>query len=418
MSHHSPSAEPATPQPGRRATALVPRRVERRLPAPPPEVVIELPARPPRKRLWLLAGGIGGLLLLLILLAVWWLAIRPQRLANAALEATVQALVFAQQTDAQPLAPATPHRQNPAASAPTASPAQNPPADPSAPAEAAPARQPVFGRPATALLNVRSGPGPDYPVLFVIDADTRLHLLGRSPETGEDGWLLIATDSSIDSSTDSSARSFADGSGWVAAWLVELSGDPQELAVFPAPPLPTAPSDLPDPQPPDPQPTVPAAAVLPTATPTAPPSQPTPTAAPPPAAVGAGPANPCAAEGALRLLEPVAQAVHDQVTFRWYFGGALPQGCGFEVSLWRTGEARRGVHDAVADWQAGNVKLTSQNEYRLTIPYLHDLPSVRGRAGEYNWTVALVQVQPVYRPTGHSAPPAWFYVDGPSGGSE
>ena len=51
--------------------------------------------------------------------------------------------------------------------------------------------------------------------------------------------------------------------------------------------------------------------------------------------------------------------------------------------LWKAGDAPSGVHNAVADNLHGVIKVTPQNEYELTVPYLHNLPGVQGRSGDY-----------------------------------
>lgn len=88
-------------------------------------------------------------------------------------------------------------------------------------------------------MNVRSGPGTNYPVIGAGKVGQSTQVLGRN----DDGtWLKIEYPS-------------ADGSGWVFAELVQVTGDPQgvEIAQAPPPPPPT-PTPVPTEVPPTPIP--------------------------------------------------------------------------------------------------------------------------------------------------------------------
>jgi hypothetical protein len=123
--------------------------------------------------------------------------------------------------------------------------------------------------------------------------------------------------------------------------------------------------------------------------------------------------SPCLMGGHFWLIHPVEITVYDQVSFRWGFSAPLPKECGFEVSVWRVDGSPRGVHDAVADNKNGVVKLSRQNEYRLDVPFMHNLPSVAG-SGDYLWTVSIVEIEPTYRSFNRNATPSRFYLEIPS----
>ncbi len=89
-------------------------------------------------------------------------------------------------------------------------------------------------------MNVRSGPGTNYPVIGSGPAVETTRVLGRN---SDNSWLQIEYLS-------------ADGLGWIYAPLVQINGDPQTVAVASAPPpppptptpAPTAPPPTPEPQ--------------------------------------------------------------------------------------------------------------------------------------------------------------------------
>lgn len=93
-------------------------------------------------------------------------------------------------------------------------------------------------------VNVREGPGTDYPPLGQVTKNTRLRITSKNP-TGD--WLQVCC--------------VNDESGWIAAWLLEVEGDISGLQAashIPAPPpTPTprpAPTPIPPTRPPPPQP--------------------------------------------------------------------------------------------------------------------------------------------------------------------
>jgi hypothetical protein len=72
------------------------------------------------------------------------------------------------------------------------------------------------------------------------------------------------------------------------------------------------------------------------------------------------------------------------------------------------GEPQAGVHDAVLDHREGRIEAIGRNRYRLKVSDIRYARGVLGRAGIYNWTVAIVQVDPNYAEFGLQAVPARF----------
>jgi hypothetical protein len=106
-------------------------------------------------------------------------------------------------------------------------------------------------------------------------------------------------------------------------------------------------------------------------------------------------------------------------TFEWQWREQVPAGYGFEVRVWREDEQPAGVHNAVLDSQNGNVKSIGKGKYSLSVN-IRDAAGIKGRSGEYLWTVALVQVSPNYADLGEQAEPARlrFEAGGSSGGGK
>ncbi len=183
------------------------------------------------------------------------------------------------------------------------------------------------------------------------------------------------------------------------------------LTPTPSPtPLPTS-----TPMPPSPTPLPSATPTpIPTATPTFVPVSPTPTATPAPTEIG------ISAKG-LVLLQPMSldSPSYGPTTFEWQWNRELPPGYGFEVRVWRQDSPPAGVHNAVLDNQNGNIKSIGGGKYRLSVN-IREAAGVKGRSGEYLWTVALVQVSPTYVDLGEQAEPARmrFEAGGSSGGGK
>jgi hypothetical protein len=360
----------------------------------------------------------GGLLLLALVAGIWLVNGRggeemPPAGEGAALgagidlEATVQARVaLALTVETAVQATLTPPSSSQAAIPVTPSPMPTPQPDP-VPQPPALADQDWqgFSLPTESLLNLRTGTGDGYDVFAVLPEGLRLRPLGQS----EDGaWLFVSL----------GAES---GDGWVAAWLLSFPQDAGEagspldgLPVLEAPPLPTPSPQTEQAERPGPEPGTEAESLAEEAAPTA-----TPDAASSPAGgtfpagtpLPSDPSHPCLIAGYFWLISPVETGIHNQVSFRWGFSGELPAECGFEVRMWREGQIPTGVHDAVRDNLDGLIKLERQNEYRLDIPFVHNLPSVDGQPGFYEWTVAIVQITPTYQDFGREAPPARIFVN-------
>jgi hypothetical protein len=118
----------------------------------------------------------------------------------------------------------------------------------------------------------------------------------------------------------------------------------------------------------------------------------------------------------LVLLKPITldQPTFGPTTFEWQYGGALAENQGFEVRVWRTGEAPAGVHDAVLDNKQGKIQALGNNTYRLSAD-IANTPGVLNRRGEYNWTVILIELEP-YKDLGIQAPAAVLRFEPPGGG--
>jgi serine/threonine protein kinase/uncharacterized protein YraI len=242
-------------------------------------------------------------------------------------------------------------------------------------------------------VEVRSGPGEEYDLLGYLPEGATAEITSQD-KTRQ--WWQIKTSLG------------AAGIGWIKAdaELVAASAT-NNIPIALAPPLPTET----------------AAPVVDTPTPTATssPDTPTPAAtatAPPTPAATATTANkspaaptatkaPPAPAGQITLLKPLSldQPSFGMTEFEWQWGGPLEPGQGFEVRVWREGEPPAGAHDAVLDNRNGLVQALGNNTYRLSVN-IKDAFGVKGRTGEYLWTVVLVQVSPEYKDLGIQAPPA------------
>jgi len=101
--------------------------------------------------------------------------------------------------------------------------------------------------------------------------------------------------------------------------------------------------------------------------------------------------------------------------FEWQWEGDLPPEMGFEVRVWLEEEPPAGVHDAILDNQQGKIEKIGENRYRSQVD-ISEAAGVRGRTGLYLWTVALVQISPVYADLGLIAEPALLRFE--AGGSD
>ncbi len=88
-------------------------------------------------------------------------------------------------------------------------------------------------------MNVRGGPGTNYPVIGPGPAGQTANILGRNDDNS---WLQVEYPS-------------ADGTGWVYAPLVQINGNTEGIAIASAPPPPPTPVPEPVEPPPPPPPT-------------------------------------------------------------------------------------------------------------------------------------------------------------------
>jgi hypothetical protein len=122
------------------------------------------------------------------------------------------------------------------------------------------------------------------------------------------------------------------------------------------------------------------------------------------------------------LLQPLSldEPSYGPTTFEWTWTGPVQPDTGFEVRVWRADEAQAGAHDAVLDNRQGRIEKIGETQYRLYID-IRDAFGVKGRKGEYLWTVALVQIAPTYADLGQQAEPARLRFEvggGSSSGNE
>lgn len=353
-----------------------------------------LPKTPPKNLPLLIGGGIAALVVVAFLVAGFLLWFRNGQLTPA--------------TDA-------PVRTKPTVSIAIDTPATpTPPADTSTPA---PPSAPMIT--VKSELEVRSGPGEVYDLVGYLPSGAKSEIIGRD-KPGQ--WWQIKT--SLTSS----------GAGWIKADsnVVEATNT-DNVAIALAPPTPTGTATAT----PTATPTSPTATSTPrpatatsrpaTATSTATPITPSPTPTEPKATPTTPPTQapvvpkptqvPAPAVGEFALLKPISldQPSFGQTEFEWQWNGQLAEGQGFEVRVWREGEPPSGVHNAVEDNQKGNIVAVGNNTYRLSVN-IKEAYGVKGRSGEYWWTVVLIQFQPEYKDLGTQAAPARLRFEAGGGG--
>jgi serine/threonine-protein kinase len=255
-------------------------------------------------------------------------------------------------------------------------------------------------------VQVRNGPDDLYELLGYLPAGTQAAIAGRD-ESGQ--WWRIRTILGTA------------GYGWVRADAEQAearAADSVPIAV--GPPLPTFTSTA-TPLPPTPTrtPSVintpePTVTEAPTATATATIDTGAGTGDSASLATIAPPALPT---GEFTLLDPLSltQPTYGPTNFEWRWNGPVPDNYGFEVRVWRDGEAPAGVHDAVLDNKAGVIQSLGDNTYRLMAD-ITDAPGVRKQRGEYNWTVVLVQIDPDYKDLGIQGAPGRLRYEPPFSG--
>jgi hypothetical protein len=127
---------------------------------------------------------------------------------------------------------------------------------------------------------------------------------------------------------------------------------------------------------------------------------------------------PTALAGQFTLLKPsLTQPTYGSTEFEWRWNGPLESDQGFEVRVWRDGEPVAGVHNAVDDNRDGKVVAVGNDTYRLTAD-ITDAYGVRGRSGEYLWTVVLIQISPEYKDLGKQATPGRLRFEATGGGDD
>lgn len=151
---------------------------------------------------------------------------------------------FTPTPEGEPFVEVAPINTQPEEAAPPTQPPAEPSPTPPSPTPAEPTATPTpEGVTATVLqnMNVRSGPGTNYPIVGAGTAGETTKVLGRN----DDGsWLKVEYPS-------------ADGVGWIFAQLVQINGDAQAVEIAQAPPPPPPPpTPTPAPQeqaPPEPE---------------------------------------------------------------------------------------------------------------------------------------------------------------------
>lgn len=142
-------------------------------------------------------------------------------------------------------------------------------------------------------------------------------------------------------------------------------------------------------------------------------STPTLTLSPSPTA----PQPPAVPTGQFTLLKPGPgdEPSLGPTEFEWQWDGGLGPNQGFEIRVWRESEIQVGVHDSVMDNKEGRIIALGNNTYGLEVN-IRDAFGVRGRSGEYLWTVALVQIIPEYKDLGIQATPGYLRFEESGGG--
>lgn len=117
-------------------------------------------------------------------------------------------------------------------------------------------------------------------------------------------------------------------------------------------------------------------------------------------------ATPNLPKGQFTLLAPLSleEPSYGPTTFEWEWNGPVPADFAFEVRVWREGEPPTGAHDALLDQREGRIERISDNRYRLKLD-IRQAAGVRDRTGIYLWTVVLVQLDPAYTDYGLQAQP-------------
>jgi serine/threonine protein kinase len=329
---------------------------------------------------------IGALIFFLVTITRDNIGLADQPLAQTPASPTAASVAAATDTPLPPTATPAP---------PTATPI--PPTDTPVPTPLPPSIPSVLAK---TDVEVRTGPGEEYELMGYLPEGAKAEIAGRDKERR---WWQIKTTLA------------AAGVGWIKADLeLAEASETDNLPIALAPPTPTATST---PAPDTPTPTATSLADTPTATAT-----PTPTRSAPKPTVEAPPSPPptpapVVPAGQITLLKPLSldQPSFGMTEFEWQWAGGLAPDQGFEVRVWREGEPPAGAHDAVMDSKSGQIQALGNNTYRLNIN-IKDAFGVKGRSGEYLWTVVLIQITPEYKDLGIQAPPGRLRFEAPGGG--
>jgi len=102
------------------------------------------------------------------------------------------------------------------------------------------------------------------------------------------------------------------------------------------------------------------------------------------------------------------------VTFSWRWAGQLAANQGFEVRLWRQGDA---AHYGAADARdvAKNLQTLGGGRYAVALRLDTAYAVTLGGAGDYLWSVAVVELNP-YRAAGPESAPRTVHFSRATGG--
>ena len=117
--------------------------------------------------------------------------------------------------------------------------------------------------------------------------------------------------------------------------------------------------------------------------------------------------------GAPILVSPEANEsidVNQRTTFSWKWQGELQSNQGFEVLIWRDGTFDSGAHDAQ---MTKGITPDANGIYSISLN-IENAAGVNGN-GEYNWSIALVQLSPKYLRIDNSAPAYKITISGFNG---
>jgi serine/threonine protein kinase len=344
----------------------------------------------PRKNLGLIVGGVITVVVIIaaLVFALTWLRSRNDDIVaqpTSQITSTAAGVSTISEADT-----------------PTATPTPVPPSTPQAQAQT--------------NLEIWSGPGDEYDLLGYLPTGASAVITGRD-ETEQ--WWQIRT--SLGTT----------GFGWIKAGSnLSEATNAQNMPIALAPPTPTGtatpvldtptPISTPTPKSSTSTPNSLKATATPTlaiATATLPAA--TVTAAAP--ATSTPTSTPIVPTGQFTLLRPTLDTTSSgSVEFEWRWDGSIGPDQGFEIRVWREGEPPAGAHNAVEDNRNGYVVALGNNTYRLSLN-IRDAAGVKGRGGEYLWTVVLVQINPEYRDLGIQASPGRLQLGfggGGGGGSD